>query len=86
MIGWTATKERMPAEGQEVTVRMSHGQIRQVVRDSKYAGGWKQANCQGWEIDSWSEDSITHWRAEVFERPKNTGPADAPWMQPNVPR
>ena len=84
MNGWTATKDRLPEEGQEVTVRMNHGQIAQVVKDSHYNGGWKQVNCQGWEMVTWHADSITHWRPEVFERPSKTGPKDAPWMTPNA--
>lgn len=84
MSGWIATKEKFPEEGQEVTVRMDHGQIRQVVKDKKYAGGWKQVNCAGWECVTWHADSITHWRPEIFERPKHTGPKDAPWMTPNA--
>ena len=84
MNGWIETKERLPEEGQEVTVRMIHGQIMQVVKDKHYCGGWKQVNCQGWEIVTWHADSITHWRPEVFTRPSKNGPADAPWMTPNA--
>ena len=83
MDGWISTKDRLPDEGQEVTVRMRNGQINQVVKDKHYCGGWKQVNCQGWEIVTWHADSITHWRPEVISRPSNTGPADAPWMTPN---
>ncbi len=69
MSGWVSTKDGMPSEGQEVTVRMSQGQIRQIVKDASYAGGWKQRNCQGWELVSWYPESITHWRPEIFEHP-----------------
>lgn len=69
MNGWISTKDRLPEEGQEVTARMSHDQIRQIVKDKHYCGGWKQRNCAGWEIVSYYEDSITHWRPEIFERP-----------------
>jgi hypothetical protein len=78
--GWISVKDEMPQEGQEVTVRMDHGQIRQVVRDKKYAGGWKQVNCTGWECVAFDSEAITHWRHEIFERPYRAGPEDAPWM------
>lgn len=84
MSGWIRTKDRLPEEGQEVTVRMSHGQIKQVVKDNHYCGGWKQVNCQGWEIVTWDAGSITHWRPEIFERPEMKGPKDAPWMTQNL--
>jgi hypothetical protein len=83
-MNWTKTADGYPENGREVTVRMSHGQIRQVVRDTTYSGGWKQVNCQGWECVSHDPSSITHWRPEIFERPDCKGPADAPWMTPNA--
>jgi|GEM_PF-5614923 len=79
MNGWISTKDAMPDEGQEVTVRMDHGQIRQVVKDKTYMGGWKQVNCSGWECVSTYARTITHWRPEIFERPDCSGPEDAPW-------
>jgi len=84
MNGWISTKERMPENGQEVTVRMNHGHILQVVRDSHYVGGWKNVNHQGWELVTLDHACITHWRPEVFNRPSKTGPKDAPWMTANV--
>jgi len=78
--GWILTTERLPDEGQEVTIRMMHGQIKQVVKDKNYSGGWKQPNCQGWEHVSWHASTITHWRPEIFDHPTRTGPEDAPWM------
>jgi len=82
---WTKVAETPPAEGQEVTVRMSHGQIRQVVKDSGYSGGWKQVNCRGWECVSFDPSSISHWRSEIFARPSAIGPTDAPWMLAAAP-
>ena len=80
MDAWIATKDRMPENEQEVTIFMQPGQIKQVVRDKTFCGGWKQANCAGWELVTWHADSITHWRPDVFARPSMTGPSDAPWM------
>jgi len=71
--GWIATKDQLPQEGREVTIRMMHGQIRQAVKDKGYAGGWRQPNCAGWEIVTWQGDIITHWRPEIFERPSKDG-------------
>lgn len=71
--GWIATKDQLPQEGQEVTIRMVHGQIRQAVKDKGYAGGWRQPNCAGWEIVTWRGDTITHWRPETFDRPSKDG-------------
>lgn len=78
--GWISINDSLPDEGREVTVRIIHGQIRQVVKDSRYSGGWKQVNCYGWEAVSSCPGVITHWRPEIFERPSKTGPDDAPWM------
>lgn len=80
MNAWIKTEDQMPENGQEVTALMDHGQIRQIVRDTHYSGGWKQVNCQGWECVSFDPRTITHWRPEVFERPTMRGPKDAPWM------
>lgn len=77
---WISTKNQLPAEGQEVTALLNHGQISQVVKDKHYAGGWKQVNCMGWESVSHYSNTITHWRPEIFVRPNKTGPDDAPWM------
>ena len=41
---WISTSDRMPKEGEEVLVH-SLGQVRQVTRDSKWAGGFKERNC-----------------------------------------
>lgn len=78
--GWIPAAELMPADGQEVTVMTNHGQVRQIVRDARYSGGWKQVNCQGWECVSFDPTYVTHWRADIVARPKMTGPKDAPWM------
>ncbi|MEG2269454.1 MAG: DUF551 domain-containing protein, partial [Acinetobacter sp.] len=40
---WISTSDRMPEEGEEVLVH-SLGQVRQVTRDSKWAGGFKERN------------------------------------------
>lgn len=80
MHGWIATKDEFPRDGQEVTIFMRLGQVKQVVRDEKFCGGWKQANCAGWESVAWDVGSVTHWRPEIFVRPNVTGPSDAPWM------
>lgn len=69
MSGWISTQDAMPEEGQEVTVCMSHGQIRQVVKDKYYAGGWKQPNCSGWESVTLYSKGVTHWRVERIEPP-----------------
>ena len=43
---WISTSDRMPKEGEEVLVH-NLGQVRQVTRDSKWAGGFKERNCYG---------------------------------------
>ena len=85
MSSWIKTADKMPEEGQEITARLSHGQIRQLVRDSRYSGGYKQVNCRGWECVSFDPRTVTHWRPEVFDRPEQTGPDDAPWMMHDQP-
>lgn len=76
---WTAVKDGLPSEGAEVTVRLFGGQVRQVVRDHMFCGGWKQVNCSGWECVSMREDQVTHWHPAIVARPDMTGPSDAPW-------
>lgn len=77
---WTAVKDALPAEGTEVTVRLFGGQIRQVVRDAMFCGGWKQVNCASWECVSLRKDEVTHWHPAIVARPDTSGPRDAPWM------
>ena len=80
-LGWISITERLPETGQEVTVLMTHSQIRQVVRADNYSSGFKQANCTGWECLSLAkmEHTVTHWRPEVHPRLPDAGPNDAPW-------
>lgn len=84
-IGWISIDDRLPDMEQEVTVLMTHGQIRQVVR-SNYTSGFKQPNCTGWECLSLAkmEHTITHWRPEVHPRLPEDGPSDAPWKRSNA--
>ena len=86
MNGWIDATNELPNEGLEVTVRCLHGQIKQVVKDKGYSGGWKQVNCFGWECVSFDPSFITNWRPEIFQRPKMTGPKDAPWMVADMGR
>ncbi len=62
---WIETSERMPDEGEEVLVH-SLGQVRQVTRDSKWAGGFKERNCYGWQ----AAYSQSHWMPKSIELPK----------------
>ncbi len=62
---WISTSERMPDEGEEVLVH-SLGQVRQVTRDSKWAGGFKERNCYGWQ----AAYSQSHWMPKSIELPK----------------
>ena len=78
---WTAAKDGLPADGTEVTVQMFGGQVRQVVRDGSFFGGWKQVNCAGWECMTLRKDAVTHWHPAILPRPEMTGPDDAPWMK-----
>lgn len=77
---WTAVKDGLPADGTEVTVQMFGGQVRQVVRDGSFCGGWKQVNCAGWECVTMRKDGVTHWHPAILPRPEMTSPTDAPWM------
>lgn len=86
MSAWIKAEDQMPENGQEVTALLDHGQIRQIVRDTQYSGGWKQVNCNGWECVSFDPRTITHWRPDVFERPTMSGPKDAPWMTRQPPK
>lgn len=60
-----STSERMPEEGEEVFVH-SLGQVRQVTRDSKWAGGFKERNCYGWQ----AAYSQSHWMPKSIELPE----------------
>lgn len=62
---WISTSERMPEEGEEVLVH-SLGQVRQVTRDSKWAGGFKERNCYGWQ----AAYSQSHWMPKSIELPE----------------
>ena len=70
MNGWIKTKHQLPEDGQEVTIYMRNGQIKQVVRDTDYVGGWKQMDYQGWVFVTWNADNVTHWRSQIFDLPK----------------
>lgn len=62
---WISTSERMPEEGEEVLVH-NLGQVRQVTRDSKWAGGFKERNCSGWQ----AAYSQSHWMPKSIELPE----------------
>ena len=62
---WISTSERMPDEGEEVLVH-SLGQVRQVTRDSKWAGGFKERNCYGWQ----AAYGQSHWMPKSIELPE----------------
>lgn len=62
---WISTSERMPEEGEEVLVH-SLGQVRQVTRDSKWAGGFKERNCYGWQ----AAYGQSHWMPKSIELPE----------------
>ncbi len=62
---WILTSERMPDEGEEVLVH-SLGQVRQVTRDSKWAGGFKERNCYGWQ----AAYGQSHWMPKSIELPE----------------
>ena len=61
---WISTSDRMPKEGEEVLVH-SLGQVRQVTRDSKWAGGFKERNCYGWQ----AAYGQSHWMPKNIELP-----------------
>ena len=42
------------------------GQVRQVTRDSKWAGGFKERNCYGWQ----AAYSQSHWMPKSIELPE----------------
>lgn len=62
---WISTSDRMPKEGEEVLVH-SIGQVRQVTRDSKWAGGFKERNCYGWQ----AAYGQSHWMPKNIELPE----------------
>lgn len=62
---WISTSDRMPKEGEEVLVH-SIGQVRQVTRDSKWAGGFKERNCYGWQ----AAYGQSHWMSKNIELPE----------------
>jgi hypothetical protein len=62
---WISTSDRMPEEGEEVLVH-SLGQVRQVTRDSKWAGGFKERNCYGWQ----AAYGQSHWMPKSIELPE----------------
>ena len=61
---WISTSDRMPKEGEEVLVH-NLGQVRQVTRDSKWAGGFKERNCYGWQ----AAYGQSHWMPKNIELP-----------------
>jgi hypothetical protein len=77
---WIRVDDRLPKEGEEVTVYMIGGEIRQVVKDKRF-GGWKSPNCGGWQQET--NAFITHWTRSKLKRPADgswcNGPDDAPW-------
>lgn len=62
---WISTSDRMPEEGEEVLVH-NLGQVRQVTRDSAWAGGFKERNCYGWQ----AAYSQSHWMPKSIELPE----------------
>ena len=62
---WISTSDRMPKEGEEVLVH-SLGQVRQVTRDSKWAGGFKERNCYGWQ----AAYGQSHWMPKSIGLPE----------------
>lgn len=62
---WISTSDRMPKEGEEVLVH-SFGQVRQVTRDSKWAGGFRERNCYGWQ----AAYGQSHWMPKNIELPE----------------
>ncbi|MFN4093382.1 MAG: DUF551 domain-containing protein [Acinetobacter johnsonii] len=62
---WISTSDRMPKEGEEVLVH-SLGQVRQVTRDSKWADGFKERNCYGWQ----AAYGQSHWMPKNIELPE----------------
>jgi len=62
---WISTSDRMPKEGEEVLVH-SLGQVRQVTRDSKWAGGFKERNCYGWQ----AAYDQSHWMPKSIGLPE----------------
>ena len=62
---WISTSDRMPKEGEEVLVH-NLGQVRQVTRDSKWAGGFKERNCYGWQ----AAYGQSHWMPKNIELPE----------------
>ena len=62
---WISTSDRMPKEGEEVLVH-SLGQVRQVTRDSKWVGGFKERNCYGWQ----AAYGQSHWMPKNIELPE----------------
>ena len=62
---WISTSDRMPKEGEEVLVH-SLGQVRQVTRDSKWAGGFKERNCYGWQ----AAYGKSHWMPKSIGLPE----------------
>ncbi|WP_252725785.1 DUF7736 domain-containing protein [Acinetobacter cumulans] len=62
---WISTSDRMPKEGEEVLVH-SLGRVRQVTRDSKWAGGFKERNCYGWQ----AAYGQSHWMPKNIELPE----------------
>src|SRR5690606_9046792 len=62
---WIETSEHMPDEGEDVLVH-SLGQVPQVTRDSKWAGGFKERNCYGWQ----AAYGQSHWMPKSIELPE----------------
>ena len=65
VLEWISTSDRMPKEGEEVLVH-SLGQVRQVTRDSKWAGGFKERNCYGWQ----AAYGQSHWMPKSIGLPE----------------
>ena len=62
---WISTSDRMPEEGEEVLVHRL-GQVRQATHDSKWAGGFKERNCYGWQ----AAYGQSHWMPKSIELPE----------------
>lgn len=61
---WISTRDYLPEEGVEVLVHR-YGQVVQATRDSKYAGGFKERNCYGWQATY----DVTYWMPKNFKLP-----------------
>lgn len=64
---WNHIEVAQPEEGQRVTLYFQHGQLRDAVCAKDYAGGFKLANCQGWECAGSNWGNL--WTATILSLP-----------------